>query len=195
MSYYRNSAAIERRATLPAEGSVYNVANRQNMKVEEVIAKAEAVVLCDISGSMADHVAGGRTRWDFANEALESLQRKFDGKILLVEFHSFPRTVFDGHISRPTGGTNMTAALEHVKDFDGSGMKFIVISDGCPDDEVSALAVARTFTDPIDVVFIGSDHETAGRDFLRRMASGQFLDKTDVKQLEARVAGLLGQGA
>ena len=97
----------------------------------------------------------------------------------------------------PSGGTAMERLLELVKPFDGTGMKFVLISDGEPYSEEATLAVASELTTPIDTIFIGDDSDFGGADFMRRLAKasgGTSLGRVEVKKLGAAISGLLGDG-
>lgn len=181
-------ANIQRRDQLPAEGSVYEVANAQSREVAMVLADVDAIALFDISGSMSGD------KFVQAGLALDQLQKKFRGKLAIIEFDMNARWRLNGRPSSPNGSTNLTAALELAKPFDGTGIRFIVISDGAPDNRYTAQEVAATFEDPIDSVFIGPDHDISGKLFLEGLSAlkgGKSMGQTDVKELEARVTKLL----
>ena len=66
--------------------------------------------------------------------------------------------------------TDMAAALRFAKVVDGAS-QIVLISDGPPDSQNDALAVARTYTSPIHTIHIGSERDTdGGRAFLQRLA-------------------------
>lgn len=184
-------ANIQRRDTLPAEGSVYEVANAQSREVAMVLADVDAIILFDISSSMHGE------KFIQAGRALDELQKKFRGKLALIEFDSQARWRLNGHPSAPNGSTNLTAALELAKPFDGTGIRFGIISDGAPDNRYSAQDVAATFEDPIDTIFIGPDHDMVGKSFLEsisRLKGGKSLGQTEVRELEAKMTKLLTDG-
>jgi tryptophan synthase alpha subunit len=64
----------------------------------------------------------------------------------------------------------MVKLLKFLKDFDGLGIKIIVISDGEPDEKDETLRIAKTFATKIDTVFVGSE-TGRGRDFLRDLST------------------------
>jgi len=74
-------------------------------------------------------------------------------------------------------------------------MRFIVISDGQPDNEERALVVARRFASTIDVVYVGPEDDLAGgRRFLEKLAAvsgGQFTTSDRAHELAAKVERLL----
>jgi Mg-chelatase subunit ChlD len=64
----------------------------------------------------------------------------------------------------------MAGALKFAKIADVSGMRFVLISDGHPDDEQKALATARAYTNRIDTIFVGREDDSRARAFLLRLA-------------------------
>ena len=204
----RINRSIQKSEQKVAQGSIYDVSNRQNVPVEAVMADAQAVVFLDRSGSMSHYInedqydpfaynrpnPGGNTRFEDANKALEGIQRRYDGKIILIPFSTFPELQLNGVPRPPDGGTDVAAALEMGKQFDGLGMKFVLISDGEPNSDVAAIEVAKTYEDPIDTIFIGADKDIRGIDFLNRLSAatrGQALGKIDVEKLEGATVKLL----
>lgn len=154
-----------------AKGSVNDVAQAEGKSVAEAIAACDYVVVIDQSGSMADHDArGGRSRYDVAEEELRKVQEAYPGRVLLVEFSTRPaRYVLDGVPTRAGGSTDLTDALQFVKIADSLGLEIIVISDGYPDNEVSAIAEASGFQMPIHTIYIGVEGGD-GEDFLNRLS-------------------------
>jgi len=77
------------------------------------------------------------------------------------------------------------------------GMQFILISDGQPDSPEKALAIARTYKNKINVIYVGPEDNPQGRDFLTRLASvtgGQTVTADRAKELQSGVLKLLGAG-
>lgn len=162
-------------------GSLRDVANGSKKSLAQVFTNIDALVLIDISGSMDLHDApNGNTRWGAAVEQLTRLQREMPGRVGVIAWHSFPAFCPGGLPGEPDGDTNLTAALQFAKPADGLGIKLIVISDGEPNDEASALDLARQFKTHLDTIYVGPENGP-GRDFLRRLASasgGQFSNNT-----------------
>jgi Mg-chelatase subunit ChlD len=74
------------------------------------------------------------------------------------------------------------------------GMRFILISDGQPDDERTALDVAKTYKNRIDVIFVGSELSPYGREFLERLSratGGTTITSEVAKNLKVSVEKLL----
>lgn len=114
-------------------------------------------LLLDVSGSMAEHVEPGRSKWQALTE-------------LLPQFSGVARYAFSDACSRVTaqlppasGGTDMANAFRAIK---SAGIRHIVlITDGKPDDEESALRAANGLR--IDILYVGPLPEP---DFLARLA-------------------------
>lgn len=92
------------------------------------------------------------------------------------------------------GMTDLAKALKFAKVADlASGMRFIVISDGEPDDEKEALAVAKTYRNRIDTIFVGREG-AEGQDFLNRLAKasgGEHVTADRVTELADKTQKLL----
>lgn len=183
---------IEKKNNKVAQGSVYDVAKRQGRSLPDVLAFADTIILFDRSGSMHGVKMGQ------ARDALFELQRTHDGDILLIAFDSTPKVVYDGDPGEARGGTMIGAALSYAKELDIPGRRFILISDGCPQDEHQAISVAQTYTSPIHTIFIGDDFDTRGLAFMQRLAAlspkNSDLGHADVSKLEQKVAALLPEG-
>lgn len=177
------------------QGSLAQIAQQNNQSIAETFVNADVVIIVDTSGSMAACDArGDRSRYDVACEELKNLQAQLPGKLALISFS-------DDVIFCPSGipfnygrGTDLTKALKFAKIADlASGMRFIVISDGEPDDESTALAVAKTFKAKIDTIYVGPEGGE-GQAFLKRLAKasgGQGVTAEKVKELQSTVIHLL----
>ena len=85
----------------------------------------------------------------------------------------------------PEGGTDLTGALELASQAWPS--EVLVISDGLPADEAGALKAAELIPGTISVLFVGSDDDQRGLEFLRRLAAvggGIFARKDLSKHME-----------
>ena len=176
-------------------GSIADLAQCQNQSVAESFVTADVIVLVDTSGSMAaTDSRGGRSRYDIACEELARLQANMPGRIAVLAFSD--TTVFAPGGVPPflAGGTDLADALQFAKVADIPGTRFIVISDGEPDSEITALAVARTYQCRIDVVFVGPEAHPHGRAFLQQLAAaseGQLVTADRANELAASVETLL----
>jgi len=179
---------IQKRNQGVAEGSIFDVSNRSGQKIEEIMADADVVVMLDISSSMSGE------RYRRATNALETIQTRYRGRVLLVTFNNDAKLEYGGIPSSPSGGTSLTPALEIAQKFDGTEMKFIIISDGEPWDTREALEKSKEFTDPIDTVFIGNDGDR-GEQFMKDIATGHSMGRVDPKLLGTTLAGLIGNGS
>lgn len=172
-----------------AKGSVQDVAQQQGRQIEDVMMEVDAVIIVDTSGSMASSDEQTNSRYERAVSALEYYQQEIPGKILVVSFSSDAKFCLNGYPDYQGGGTDMTRALQFVHLADSiKGMNFILISDGQPDSEVSALSEARKYQNKINTVFIGSENGY-GRDFLKKLSNatgGQSV--VDFKAMNMRKA-------
>jgi Mg-chelatase subunit ChlD len=158
-------------STAIVKGSLGDVAQCSGASIAEAFVGADIVVIVDTSGSMqARDSRGGRSRYNVACDELRSLQEHNAGKIAVLSFSGY--TVFcpNGKPQFLGGGTDMAGALKFAKIADVSGMRFVLISDGHPDDEQKALATARAYTNRIDTIFVGREDDSRARAFLLRLA-------------------------
>ncbi len=178
-------------------GSIGQIAQRDGISVAESFLSADAICLIDVSGSMAAHDSrGGKQRYEVACEELIKLQNTMPGKLAVVAFSSETVFVPGGMPPFLSGSTDLAGALRFVQVADGT-VKFVVISDGYPDEPEEALAIARRLQSVIDVVYVGPESDRAGLQFLEQLAKasgGQFVKADRVAELAARVELLLGSG-
>lgn len=178
------------------KGSVADIAKQTGQSIATTFLSVDCVVLVDTSGSMGslDSIAG-RSRYEQACIELESLQNNLPGKIGVISFSSHTEFCPFGKPVNLRGGTDLAGALKFAKIADlPGGMRFIVISDGQPDDPQAALQVAKTYKNKIDVIYTGPEDRPTGRDFLQRLAKasgGQTLTADRVKGLAQSVQKLL----
>lgn len=176
-------------------GSISAMATQNHKSIAESFASAEIIVIVDVSGSMSDHDSrDGLSRYEVACQELSQLQKNLPGKIAVigfsdrVEFHPGGIPVFQG------GGTDLAKALSFVKVADLPGVRFILISDGEPNYPSEALSMAKTFTNKIDVVYVGPEERPSGNEFLRKLAEstgGQSVTANKAMELAAKISVLL----
>lgn len=132
------------------------------------------------------------SRYEVACSELRKLQASLPGQIAVIAFSDKPEFAPAGTPRMIGGGTDLTKALAFVRAADGCDMRFVVISDGQPDNETTALAEAARFTSRIDTVFVGPNGDP-GAAFLKRLAaaSGGQYSKNEVHQIAERVERLL----
>src|SRR3990172_742389 len=182
------STSLIKNEILP--GSVLDAAQKEGRTVAAQIIKVEAVVLGDNSGSMEEEdilYKGEKiTREQKLMIELAEIYAKHPGLVLLVEFSNTAEIRPTGTFSGQHGGTCLAPALELIKGLDGTGVQFIVISDGLAGDEGAALKIARGFKTQIDTVYVGPESGSdarEGRNFLRSLATasgGRFDVKPQV---------------
>ncbi len=124
------------------------------------------VILADISGSMESPAWSDRRKIDVLREAVDEVMLRSDCR--LIAFSREAREV--KRIPDATeANTNLVAALEAARVFDPG--QTLVISDGQPDNEAAALALARQFRGAIDVLYIGPDTDRAAISFMQKLAA------------------------
>lgn len=177
-------------------GSLGAIAKQNNVSIAESFLSCDVIVVVDISGSMGSNDSrGGKSRYEVACEELANLQATLPGKIAVISFSDDAKFCPSGLPGMIECSTNLTKALRFVKVADEvPGMKFILISDGQPDDESGALNVAKTFQNHIDVIYVGPESNPFGRDFLYKLAAatgGKSVTAEAAKELSATVQRLL----
>lgn len=183
-------------------GSLSDIAIKTSRHLAECILDVDGVILCDISGSMqAADSRDDQTRWQVAGQELVKLQESMPGKLALIAFSDRAEFVPSGILPRVGKlgmGTNLSGALKFSKVLDVADIKFIIVSDGEPNDRDGALAIARTIKANISVVYVGSERDTHGRKFLKQLANasrGQFAESILVKELAVTAQLLLKASA
>lgn len=173
-------------------GSLDDMARNSKSALSKVFLECEALILIDVSGSMDARDCGTRTRYEVAVDQLIALQRDQPGKIGVIAWNHDTGFCPSGIPTGPSGGTDLVKALTFIKPADGCGMRFIVISDGSPDDPNAALSLAAGFLTKLDTVFCGPEGKEGdtGRKFMKELArvSGGIAVTQSVKDL-----GLLNQ--
>ncbi len=179
-------------------GSISAIAAQNHSSIAESFLSAEAIVIVDTSGSMGSKDSrGGRERYEVACEELITLQKNRPGKIAVISFSDDAMFCPAGVPVYLKSGTDLAKALRFVKVADLPGMQFILISDGQPGDEQSALSVAMTFKSKIDVIYVGPEDHPAGREFLFKLAKatgGKAVSIDRAKELQAGFTALLPSG-
>ena len=180
-------------------GSMAAVAARDGMPLAESFLNADAVIIMDVSSSMTTcDSRGGRPRYDVACEELAQLQAHMPGKLAVIAFSKHAMFCPGGR--PPEVGvlgvsTNLAGVLQFAKVADVPGMRFIVISDGEPDDSRESLAIAKTYNNRIDTIFVGPEGDWhGGRTFLQQLAAasgGQHIAADRVQELASKTERLL----
>jgi hypothetical protein len=188
------------------EGSMADYQRRTGAGLAKSWLQVKAVVVVDISGSMANRDGGdGHRRVDIAKMELAKLQKRMQGQIAVVEFNYDARYRRDGSLSEPDGGTNLRGALDYVAELVGPGLgrlQVVVVSDGLPDSQEPTIEAGKRMAAAgarLSTVYCGPDTGTeaqSGKAFLRQLATAgagssdeallaKALETTIVKLLEA----------
>lgn len=182
------------RDTSLVTGSIGQIAQRDRISLAESFLSADWIVLIDVSGSMAAHDSrGGQQRYQVACQELARLQRDLPGRIAVVAFSHSVQFVPGGQPPFLSGSTDLAAALRFVQVADGT-VRFVVISDGYPNEPERALALAATFKSTIDVVYVGPEFDRRGLEFLEMLAKaagGKFVKADRAAQLADKVETLM----
>lgn len=162
----------------PVRGSLVQVSQASNKPLAKVMLGISAVILFDSSSSMGLSAGGSESRYELAHRELSRLQAEIPGKIAVVAFGETVAFCPDGNPPAPHGGTAMTEALEFCKLFDIKSTKFILISDGAPNNRDTALDVAKTYKNTIHTVYTGKSGSEYAEAFLREVSTvsgGRFM--------------------
>jgi hypothetical protein len=175
-------------------GSLAAISGKANMSLAESFLNVDALIVVDTSASMhTKDAAGGEERYFAACRELERLQATLPGKIGVISFSDYAKFCPGGVPEFISTSTNLVGALKFIQTADNLGIKFVVISDGEPDDEQAALDLARKFKTKLDVVYIGREGG-GGRLFLGRLAEasgGKYMAADLAKDLNQKVQLLL----
>lgn len=152
-------------------GSLQAITQQTGKTLAESFVNVDCIVIVDTSGSMAiTDSRGGKSRYDVACEELRDLQHTFAGKIAIIAFANRAEFCPGGIPTFFMGSTNLAGALKYSKIADTPGMHFVVISDGEPDNPMSALEAAGDYLNKIDCIYVGPEDRPSGRDFLQRLS-------------------------
>ena len=158
------------------------------------------VVMFDVSYSMEELDARyqGRTvsRYDAGVAQLKELQAKHPGQIAIIAFGDEATVCPGGVPPEPNGWTMLYLALEKAREADTGAMKFVIISDGLPQQGDLAKREAEQFSVPIDVIYVGRDER--GEEFMKDFAQGTggtFYTDTSTMLLTTTISKLLTDSA
>lgn len=178
------------------QGSLRQMAQASGKSLAESFLSCDLIAIVDTSGSMSSRDSRGQnSRYEVACEELAVLQNHLPGKVAVITFGDKVQFCPAGVPVNQGGGTDMAAALNFVKVADKiDGMRFVLISDGEPNDPQSTLKIASGFKNRIDVIYVGPENQPAGRDFLTRLAQatgGKAVTADRAQELTARIETLL----
>jgi len=174
------------KSNVAIEGSIQDIANQTGQTIESVFAACKAAVLLDVSGSMrdadvhfgneADRNINVKSRFEAASDSLRDIQRLYKGHIAVICFSDSVQLCPSGVPYFQGGGTKLHSAMEYILPLDGSGMKFIIVTDGHPDNPDKCLKLKERFTQPFEIIGIGKG---ANKEFLEKL--GNFTSISDQK--------------
>lgn len=180
------------------QGSLSMVAKQTGKSIAEAFIGVDSIIIVDTSGSMDScDSRGNQSRYTIACEELANLQKNLSGRIAVFAFSDDVIFCPSGIPHYFGGGTDLAKALRFIRIADIPGTSFYLISDGQPDAPDDALAVARTYQNKINVIFVGDERVPTGRDFLQRLAKatgGKTVTVDRAKELKTGIETLLLHG-
>ncbi len=183
---------------LVLQGSIGAIAQQSGKSLAESFISADVIAIIDTSGSMASTDSrDGKSRYTVACEELAALQNSLPGKIAVISFSSDVQFCPSGVPFQYGAGTDLVRALQFCKVADVTGMQFVLVSDGEPDQPEKCIEVAKTYQNRIDVIYVGPERFPTGRDFLVKLASatgGKAVTADRAVELEIQVMQLLKAG-
>lgn len=182
-------------------GSLEHESQKTGKDVAELLMNVDHMIVVDTSASMSARDAGNGSeqRHDVAQRELESLQKDLPGKIAVISGSYEAIFCPSGIPQRQDGGTNFNSWLKFIKPFDGTEIKFYIISDG-EDYSDMAIKLAETFETPIHCIFVGPDRESAsGIKWLKKISdasNGKTLKSASTAEFQTEFRALAaGNGA
>lgn len=170
------------------------MAKQTGASLAESFMSADLICIVDVSGSMAiDDSRNEKSRYAVACEELSNLQNTMPGRVAVIAFSDQVEFCPSGCPLYLGGGTDLAKALRFAKVADGT-VRFVVVSDGEPDDKDAALKEARGFKSRIDTVHVGPETDTRAADFLRQLAAasgGQFVVAAKAVELATAITRLM----
>jgi Mg-chelatase subunit ChlD len=173
------------------KGSLLSQAANNQRSLAETFISADVIVLVDTSGSMGASDNTERTRYERACDELEKVQASMPGKIAVISFSDDVMFCPGGVPWNYSCGTDLTKALKFSKVADVEDMRFIVISDGKPDNETTALQIAKSYKNKIDTIYIGPGDESNFLERLSSISGGKSANDFSAHKLEQTIYGLL----
>ena len=180
------------------KGSISDLMQQDDVSLAESFLSCNCVVLFDVSGSMKSEDGTGATRFERGLKELKEVQATMPGRFAIIQFadrvNFMPGGVPTMWVSG--AGTDLTAALKYAQIADEiPDMRFIVISDGEPDNRLTAKAVAAQYKNRIDTIYIGEE-TGRGRSFLTELAeaSGGSALSSAAENIQQDIVYLLQAG-
>ena len=166
------------------KGSIADIMQNSNVSLAESFLSCDCVVLFDVSGSM---------------NSLDGHPKS--GKFAIIQFADRVDFMPGGvpTMGMSGFGTDLTAALKYAKVADEiPDMRFVIISDGEPRNEITAKQTAAQYQNRIDTIFIGNENDRwNGQGFLSELAqmSGGKAVTTAAENIGKEVTLLLSERA
>jgi len=157
------------------KGSISDLMQQDDVSLAESFLSCNCVVLFDVSGSMKSEDGTGATRFERGLKELKEVQATMPGRFAIIQFADRVDFMPGGVPAMGVSGcgTDLTAALKYAEIADEiPDMRFIVISDGEPDNELTAMNAAARYKNRIDTIYIGTESDPrGGRLFLTELAN------------------------
>ena len=131
-----------------------------NLDKPEVL--SDTVFLLDVSGSMSAKV-GKERKIDHLRNVMESYPTA-------TKFCFSDDVYDDKDIPEPSNSTDLAKGFRYLRNTGLKPKRVVLVSDGEPNDEYSALNAAKEVALPIDIIFIG-DKGSRGERFMEKLAS------------------------
>lgn len=156
------------------------------------------MVIADLSSSMDSSAYENKSRYECLQEAM----RPYAGRVQVIAFNDRVWEVDADSLPHPEGMTAMEKAFKAAQQL--VPLKVLLISDGCPNNEETAIEEAKALVGPdiirkviIDVLYIGPKDQKAEA-FMHRICEiggGRYMDfevdKNSPALLESSIGNLL----
>jgi hypothetical protein len=180
--------------TKPLQGSLQDVSESTGKSITELLMEVDHMIVVDTSYSMTtkDAGTGQEQRHDVALKELESLQSQLSGKIAVISGSIDAIFCPTGIPIRQDHGTNFFNWLTFIKNFDGTGIKFYLVSDG-EDYGDHTIELAGKFETPINCIYVGPERGASGISFLRQISDasrGKYVESVKVGEFKSEFKAL-----
>jgi len=154
-------------------GSTADLAQKANISLAEAFMEVEVMVVLDVSYSMkADDAPGNKTREQYAQEQLTTLQQRYAGKVGLIAFADRAAYLPGGYVENVGLGssTAISAGLQEAMGSSQALIPIFLITDGEPnyDDEEKTIKLAQELPGPLHCIYVGPEGGE-GYFFLQRL--------------------------
>ena len=146
--------------TPPAEQPLAHAARRS-----QAVPFNGLTICCDVSGSMAELMPDGKTRWQSLQGMLQDVWTI--GSRIISYSSTAKDCITPASLPPQGGGTHLKLALEQALRL--PPRQIIIISDGADGDETGALRVASRITCNISALYVGEEGNERATGFLRKL--------------------------